>query len=71
VNCGFPITANKYDLIVRAGTFRVRSVSVNLKFSVLIYVKNYKYGVAITVVALYLPLLYSALGLCMREGVGE
>jgi len=63
VNCGFYVTANKYDLMLKAGTFRLRSVFVNLKFSVLIYVKNYTCGGAITVVAFYLPFIYSALGL--------
>jgi hypothetical protein len=67
VNCGFQVNANKYDLMLRAGTFRVRSVFVNLKFSILIYVKNCKHGVAITVVVLYLPLICSALVLCMGE----
>jgi len=71
VNCGFYVTANSYDLMVRARTFRVRSVFFNVKFSVLTYVKNYTYGGAITVIALYLPLIYCAFGLCMLEGVSD
>ena len=40
----------------------MKSLFVNVKFSVLIYVKIYMYGGAITVIVLYLPLIYSALG---------
>jgi len=71
VNCGFHVTASGYDLMVRARTFRLRSVFVNVKFSVLIYVKKYTYGGAITVIALYLSLICSAFGLCMLEGVSD
>ena len=68
VNCGFHVTSSSYDLMVRARTFRVRSIFVNVKFSVLIYVKNYTYGGAITFIALYLPLILARLDCaCLRE----
>jgi hypothetical protein len=57
--------------MVAARTLRVQTVSFNVKFSLLIYVKNYTYGRAITFTALYLPLIYSVLGLCMLEGVSD
>jgi hypothetical protein len=34
VSYGFHVNADKYDIMVRAGTFSVRSVFVNVKFCV-------------------------------------
>lgn len=48
VNCDFHVTADNYDIIVRARTFRVRSVFVSVKFSVLVCIKNYTYEGAFT-----------------------
>jgi hypothetical protein len=58
VKCGYNMTTNKYGLTVRDRTFRVTSVFFNVKFSPLIYVKNYRYGSSITLIDLYLPLVY-------------